>query len=80
MNTVVFITKAYYLMRSHELVQKHPELAIQIRNLIQGIREMKYEEVQSKFDKDSIIHYQSNCTLMLIAEPSIVVPLSVKRA
>jgi polar amino acid transport system substrate-binding protein len=47
-----FITKAYYLMLSHEFVQNQPKMAQQIWDAIKVIRETEFDEIVSKYAHD----------------------------
>jgi len=44
-----YITKAYYLMLSHDFVEKNPEIAQQIWDAIEIIRETEFDEIASKY-------------------------------
>jgi polar amino acid transport system substrate-binding protein len=44
-----FITKAYYLMLSHNFVEKHPRIAQQIWDTIKIIRETEFDKIASKY-------------------------------
>ncbi len=44
-----YITKAYYLMLSHDFVEKNPKIAQQIWDAIEIIRETEFDEIASKY-------------------------------
>ena len=44
-------TKPYYLMLSHQFVDKNPELANKIWDTIEKLRETKFEEISEKYFK-----------------------------
>ena len=46
------VTKAYYLMLSHEFVNQNPDLAQKIWSTVKVIRETKFDEIALKYSED----------------------------